>query len=317
VPVSEGIRAGQNLGIHPGTNLGENGMEQTPSHGFRPYGLWQVQEFVFSWNVVCAVGYALLIYTFSVLSWVPRSDAYYHFRRAAVRINDVLHLPLTTAVTTNAVARQEEGQWRWVGEELAVLISVACVAIIVVLLVRLTGKHREYRVLRRFSIVWSLFAAPVCCVFISIVTRASVAASDSQSSLFSWSTLSIVLLAELIATVIIALLRQYRPVPARVLVGLCVLHCGFWFPALCGGLPDMSRGTIGAHLLLIGFPLSAFTSLLVLRRFNAQDERNLQPGSWMWSIGIGLVAVAALWVLWLPGWDYDFQAAAGCKVQCD
>ncbi len=74
--------------------------EQGVLHGKRN-GILTRYQILFSVNIACAVGFALLVYiSKNQGSWTPKNDSTYFFLRSAYRINDLLRLNSTEAIST-------------------------------------------------------------------------------------------------------------------------------------------------------------------------------------------------------------------------
>jgi hypothetical protein len=105
------------------------------------------QDLLFCANVAIAAVFTILIYV--VKSGVSgesgysssHSDLVYWFRRAAIRITDLLHLPTVNSVATDAAARLRPTQWGHFGQELIILISVLATAFILFPVLRLLANR--------------------------------------------------------------------------------------------------------------------------------------------------------------------------------
>lgn len=282
--------------------------------------LRSLQNAAFSCNLVSAFGYAALIYVFkSPISSNPESDASYYFRRAAVRVNDFVNLPMANAVTTNAVARQNEGAWGQVGEELTVLVSTVTATLILSLLLRTIVKSSRYRrSLDRLALLTALFAAPACYLFVSKVTWGWKPEGVQPQPLPSFwkSPLLLVFAAEILCAGVLWLVHRARPVSSLKMGATIVIHFGFWLPALWTGLPGWFHRLFVPYLLLTAFPVSGFVAWLCLKcppPGAAGTER--RGRAVIWNLAGVVLSLAALTAVWFPGRAYnlarprEFQSA--------
>jgi hypothetical protein len=138
-----------------------------------------LHEVAFSLNLVTAAGYALLVYIY-------KNNLDYYLRRTAIKVDDLLHLSRTNAVTTEALRRNSQNLWNLqVGIELTIFISVFAALMIVLLILRLSGTTRMYRLIvgKRFSGLAALFAVPFSylCLWKIVWQTGSNAAAPSLS----------------------------------------------------------------------------------------------------------------------------------------
>lgn len=78
-----------------------------------------------------AFAYVVFVWALCNLTSIrPQSDVGYYFLRASTRVNDVLWVPLTNPISTDAVRRDEAHSGR-IGEELVILLSVIAFGILV------------------------------------------------------------------------------------------------------------------------------------------------------------------------------------------
>jgi hypothetical protein len=256
----------------------------------------RLRDVAFSWNMVAAPGYALLVYIFSnLLTEHPASDVGYYFRRSAVRINDILHLGPINAVTTSTLARREQAPWGRIGEELTILISALALVLAVFLVPRFLGRTRVNEpVLRGLA---AFFAAPFCYLVVLKLTWRGP--SDGS---FWLNPLVIIFAAEIVCASILWLVSRRHNLPVWAKAVLYVVHFGIWVRALWMGMPLWIHPLLTPHLVLIGFPLSGIAALFSPPR-SRSDASEVKAAGWSLA-GIAL-AIGALVAVWWPGWAHD------------
>ena len=235
-----------------------------------------------------------------------RTDAFYCFRRAAVRLIDLLHVGLFNAVSTSAVARQEEGPWLRTGWELTVLISVLGAVLILLPLLRLIAQTPVYRVaLNRLALPAALFAMPACylCVSMTIQPIYSPGLHSPPGSLWH-SPLMLFFAAEVLCAGVLAVVHRVRALPAWAIGSLAALHFAFWFPVIWIGMPDWTFRLVAPRLLLTALPLSGAASLLYLKtpRRNATGTGSPRSRDGKWTLAYAVISLALLVAMWPPGW---------------
>ena len=126
-------------------------MEESKRDSVHHDDLFAPHEILFSVNIACAIGYALLVYlSRSQGSWTPENDSSYFFFRSAYRVNDLLCLSSIRTVSRRVVARQFPSRWSQVGAELLTVVTIFGVASLFVLLLRHVPESSLYRELLRY-----------------------------------------------------------------------------------------------------------------------------------------------------------------------
>jgi hypothetical protein len=179
-------------------------------------GILTWQQILFSVNIACAVGFALLVYiSKNQGSWTSKNDSTYFFLRSAYRINDLLRLNSTGAISTREVARKFPSQLSQAGDELLVLGTVFCLAALILLLVRLVAASRLYREsFRRAGGAMALLAAPACYLYASKLTWSWAGEPHSHPSSFWQSSPLILFVAEVSCLGIFRGIYRKRSIPA-------------------------------------------------------------------------------------------------------
>jgi hypothetical protein len=235
----------------------------------------------------------------------------YYFLRAAVRIDDFLHLGVVNSVTTRAVARQASGRWERIGPELAIVVSVLGVTAILLLILRLIpATHANRLIFGRLSFLTALFAMPVCYTYVWGVTLHSVQNPwQPGPSQFRQTSFLAVALAEILCLGIHFFVRPAQST-SWALGAFLTLHFGFWVSVIWVDTPGSRlvsfRGPITPYLLLVAGPASAIVSLLYQKGPRlAADASNIRKRPGTWTIASALVSSAMLLAVWLPGRAYS------------
>ena len=275
-----------------------------------------LHEIAFCWNIASAFGYGFLLCVISSLNTEnPRSDLGYYFLRAAVRIDDFLHLEVANSVTTHGLARQASGGWDRVGQELAILVSVLGATAVLLLILRLIPASQANRsVFGRLSFLTSLFALPASYMYVWGVPLHSVQNPwQPGPSQFRQTTFLAVALAEVLCLGIHFFLRPAKSA-SWALGAFLTLHFGFWVSVIWVDTPVSFlvsfRGPITPYLLLAAGPASAIVWLLYQKGPHlAADARNIKKRPGRWTIASALVSSAVLLAVWFPGRDYSLSRA--------
>ena len=266
------------------------------------------QEFAFCWNIASAFGYGFLLCVISSLSTEhPGSDLGYYFLRAAVRIDDFLHLEVVNSVTTHTVARQDSSHWERMGSELAMVVSVLGVTAVFLLILRLIpATHRNRSIFGRLSFLTALFAMPVSYMYVWGVTLHSVQNPwQPGPSQFRQTTFLAIALAEIIGLGIHFFVRPAQSTPWT-LGAFLTLHFGFWASVIWVDTPGSFlvsfRGPITPYLLLAAGPASALAWMLDQKRPRlAVDAWNIRKRPGRWTSASALVSSVVLFAVWFPG----------------
>ena len=284
----------------------------------RPDRLRSLHEFTFSLNIFSAAAYALLICVFrNLTSEIPQNDLGYYFLRSAVRINDFLHLPLINPVTTDTVGRENPSHWRWVGEELAILVPVIGAACMLFLVLKLIAGTKIHRLLVNYiSLVTALFAAPGFCLYASLA-RQWTSMGDPQLHSISALAQNILLrifIAELLSTIAIFAIYRWRSMSTVTIAILLVLHYGLWIVVLKDAIPQLVDNLIMPTVLLIVFPLSgAIWLFYFMARKKSGETQTGSSAVSKWILVSAAISALALVLAWLPSITYSFAQPRDLK----
>jgi hypothetical protein len=264
-----------------------------------------LHEILFSVNIACAIGYAVLVYiSKNQGSWTPKNDSTYLFLRSAYRVNDLLRLGSIGTVSTGEVARQFPSRWSQVGVELLTVLTIFGVASLFVLFLRLVPESSLYRELLRYiGGATALFATPACYLYVSRLTWNWAPESLPVSSYPSWQILPLtVFVAEVLCFSI--LLSRYRRlfVSAPVLNTSLFLHYAFWLLVLWPKIGISMFRLYSPFALLFVFLLSGVVWLLYFRRSDTDSiaiTKHRRAGRWTYFTTA--FALAVLIFVWLPG----------------
>lgn len=269
-----------------------------------------LHEFAFSLNTSSALGFALLDYiSTNQASTMPASDLTYYFLRSAFRINDLLHLPSTTPVSTDAVAREFPSRWSQVGEEFLILATVFGAAAFLLFLLRLVAGTSAYQlILGRVAGLTALFALPVCYLYSANLIWKRASGRLSMGPYTFWlSVPQIFLGAEILCLGILFAMYRKRSIPDWTSRGLLCVHYAFWVFVLWPEDRVSLYRLYAPYLLVLAFPLSGILWLRYLRsEFHGAETRPVRSVG-KWALATAITAIAALLYVWLPEKGYDFR----------
>jgi Domain of unknown function (DUF6438) len=281
-----------------------------------------LNQLFFSANIVCAAAYALSLYVDrSVSSWQPLNDSGYYFLRAAVRVNDVLHLLHLRADTRMAGNIADRGQfifWDHTATATAFVATVcSMVAVILVLIEGLTLISGFRRVFRPLAGFLALFAAPAGYMLVWKVTwkwpTGFVPGQTSIEHGFFWFPFY-VLAGELGAFFVLFLINRKRAISRWATGFLVLLHSAFWGAFLFSCLPIYLRESNAPYFIHVGLwlipSLGAAWSLYVLPGPASAAALFGKGRIGPWSLIAAVLGAAALVILWRAG---DSHACAQSK----
>jgi hypothetical protein len=262
-------------------------------------------DMVFALNLAFSFVYALLVGVFKRMGSPRPDDLCYFFLRAAARINHALLLSPVSPVSTSDMERHMPGFREQVGRELVLLVSVFAATTIVYFLLRMIAGTRFHRRIHTRLLGPSLlFAAPLS--YLAVMHNVSGEAPYYAVPSFwgvSYRSLVLVLEAEGVAAMVVALATPMRSVPRWLFGALWLMHFGFWIPVLWSALlPWEGASLVGffvPHALLIGWFLVAAIWALRLRRGEPSMLWAGAPGM-AWTLLAGATAAGVSAFIWLP-----------------
>jgi len=260
-----------------------------------------LNEAMLSLNIVYAFGYALLLYiSNNQRLWIPKSDLGYYLSRSAVRVNDILGVGSTAAVSTSAVARSDYPVHR-IGLELTLLVCIFGVALLTFLLLRLWVGTSVYRVITgRVAGVSALFAAPACYLWVSALAWNWGFPEESHANAIWRSPQLLVFAAEVFALSIFFLFRR-RPLASPLVIAFMFLHYGIWILVLWPNIPTLVYQLSTPYVLVPVFPLAGVAWLLYTNaRHTSPLENNGHPKVQSWGMATAVGVVLVLLVICLP-----------------
>jgi hypothetical protein len=267
-------------------------------------------EAMFSLNIAYAVVYSAFLYiSNSQMSWTPKSDLGYYLRRSAVRVDDLLGIPSTAAVSTNAVARSDFPVHR-IGLDLTFTISIGCIAFLIFLLLRLSRGTFAYRVsAERVACGSALLLMPACCLSVLALTWKWGRLPEESYAIPFWQSGWLAIFGfEIVIFSVLLKFRRSRLVRWLV-TAFVIAHYVFWVFVLWPDIPISIYPLYAPHVLLLVFPLSAVAWLLHVdaTQKNAIEENDHAGSSLMF--GGGAVAITLLLLLWLPARQYKLASS--------
>ena len=269
-----------------------------------------LHECLFSLNIASALGYACLVYiSTNQASTIPANDSTYYFLRSTFRANDLLHLPSTNPVSTDAVAREFASRWSQFGDELVILVTTFAVASIVLFLLRFSAGTSAYRLaLSRFAGLTALFAAPVCYLCVSRLTGKWASEPFSMRHYTFWkSSPPIVFAAEILCLgILFAIYRKLR-LSTRTSCAFLFVHYAYWVMVLWPEAWISTHRLYAPYLLVLAFPLSGIVWLRYLKSLDFSAVRTHHLGrARLGATATAIIATAVLLYLWLPNKGYHF-----------
>jgi hypothetical protein len=263
-----------------------------------------LHEIIFSINIAAAFVYAPLVYISKNLApFTPLNDSAYYFLRSAFRIDDLLHLPATSTVSTSAVAREFPFRVSQIGDELLILLGVFAIAALILLFLRLTAGTQAYRiVLSRVAGVSALIALPACYLCVLKATWKWPSESLSLPSYPFWqSPRLIVFAAETFCLGILSGIYRRRPIPSWSLNTLLFFHYAFWVLVLLPEVRISMYRLYAPYFLLLVFPLAGIAWLRYLKTPHLRAAESGLPGrAGKWTLATADMAIALLTLVWLP-----------------
>lgn len=268
------------------------------------YRLLYLHQIAFSLNITSAFGYATLIYASRSQAYgSPQNDTVYYFLRAAFRINDLLHLPSITPVSTAAVARQFPSRWSQVGLELLIVVTVCAASALLLWLLQLVAGSPAYRLaIERLAGLTALFAFPACYSFVLKLTWKWSPEPLSMGPRGFWYSLPLVVLAvEILSLAIFNAIYRKRSLHPWAAAVLLFLHYAYWIPILWTDISTNLYLLYTPRLLLLSFPLSGIVWLIHLKkRDSSVSESRDHAGAGKWALATAVLAIVILLFAWAP-----------------
>lgn len=259
--------------------------------------LLYLHQIAFSVNIASAFAYATLVYVSRSQTYGnPQNDTVYYLLRAAFRIDDLLHLPSITPVSTAAVARQLPSRWSQVGVELLIVVTVCAVSALLLFLSQSIGRSQADRWTNSlFPGLTALFALPACCLYVSNLTwRWSSEPLSMRPRAF------VVIAIEILSLGILLAIYRKRPFHPRAVGVLLLLHYAYWVPVLWMEI-STNVYLYTPRLLLISFPLFGFVWLIHLKNQDSNVAATEDgAGVGKWALVTAAVTAAILFFAWAP-----------------
>jgi hypothetical protein len=268
--------------------------------------LCSLNEVFFSINTAWAACYALIFYIArSISPWTPQNDSPYYFLRGAVRVADILHLGVGTAVSTGAAARQGDPIiFKLTAIGTTFVVTVCSMAALVFLLVRVSGlSSRGPLIFRRAAAAVALFATPVGCLLVLALTRKWPYGEPGDAPI---GNVLFAIAGELLIFLVLfflSLLLERRRVLFIIVLGtLVLLHFAFWNfiqHSIVLMYSGRSFGAYVVHAALWLIPCVTTVSLLYMwpgQTVGFACERKFRK----WTLVPAAVGLGALLAVWVP-----------------
>jgi hypothetical protein len=209
-------------------------------------------------------------------------------------------------VSTNAVARSDFPVHR-VGLELTFTVTIACIASLIFLLLRLSCGTSFYRVTtERVGFGSALFLLPACYSVLSALTwKWGRFPEENAIPFWPMGQVAILTVEVIIFSVFVAIRRRTR---AGLVVSFLIAHYVFWIFVLWPGIPISIYQLSAPHALLSIFPLSGIACLLYIKARPESTEVNPRT-AWSWIATGGVLATVLLLIVWLPARQYSLAAS--------
>jgi hypothetical protein len=263
-----------------------------------------LQEVMLCLNIACAVGYVLLAYIYKNYAQErAANDSTYYFIRSAFKINDLFHIKSLSSVNPDAVARQFQFRWNQVGYDLLALVTVLCVAALLLLFLRLASDSASHRKsLSRVAGLVSIFAAPLCYLYLAQFNPAwRIESFLFPALMFLRNPASIAAAVELFCVPIVLVLFRNHRMPRILLVIFVSVHCLFWALVPWPAVPLFLWVLYTPYLFVAILALSGIVWLLLsLDTRPDQPEILVKRRAGKWTVGVALVAVVTMCLLWFP-----------------
>lgn len=269
----------------------------------RPSGRTNLREVALALSLTSAIAYGSLVY-----GEIQGLD--YYLLRTGIRIDDILRLPQTNAVTTEALRRQSQNPWTLLaGMELAILISMFAVMMFVLLFLRLSpGAWHRIITGNHCAGFLALFALPIG----YLCSRPWQAGPDWTFALSASNAVDsrlmrlvwLLLVADVLFAAILFLIARVRPFSTWTIGILLVFHCAFWL-TVTGMSSALSLGSALLSLSVLAFPFSGAIWLRYLKRTEegaTAVSETRRVGTW--TLVTAALSAAVVLVVWYPGRAY-------------
>lgn len=256
-----------------------------------------------SFSVACALFIGGLIYVLkNERRWTPVNDSTYFALAGAYRVVDFLHLQTVSPVKTSVLRRQAPSGTERLGIEICILVTVLGLTSAASLLLSLLTYMRKFRsFVKRSTLMFLLFAAPVSYLTVSLLTW-----HWPPSELYAiprgsfWESLHLRVFIGEIACLCVLLTLLYlrrRVIPKWTVATLILFHLAFWMYVLWNETRIWLFPIYLRDLVLLLIPALPFVYML-------QDRNRLVPSPGRLKsrlvLGIAIVALLSLVAVWAP-----------------
>jgi hypothetical protein len=269
-----------------------------------------VYEILFSLNLAFTLAYSIFLYTakelFIGFSTSTGYALFYRFFRSAVRINNLLHLN-----SPNPSFGKLPNPGSQVGVEITFALTILCVAVLFLLLLRFIGGTRLSQWFLN-SIAGMLILIALPCAYLFIFKMAGIWIRDPWPPRFGtilaepvWGA------AEFACIVILFVVCHWSPLSTWTIGVLMIFHYFIWFPNLWFSMPLLPfYDLVSPRILLLTFPLSGLAWLLYLKAAD-QDPSTANQVARVnkWLVASAGVSLALLTAMSFPGRGYSLVRA--------
>jgi hypothetical protein len=275
-----------------------------------PSGNRLLDDALFSLNIAGALFLGALVYVLkNWTSMKPANDSTYLFLRSMYRVIDFLGLQSQNPVTTSAVRRQIPAGSEQLGAEVFVIVTWLGITAAAALLLRLLWHTRIYRtILGPAAIGILLFAAPVCYLYVSWLTRNWPYQSVVTVGSFLAQSLPLAMfMIEVICFGASLFLLRRHEIPKWITILFVFLHCAFWMSVLWSETRVWLFPIYTRDLILLIFPFSALMYMFRRRRLASRSDVTTESRKTRWNWVLAGVALVVAGVVWRPARNIELN----------
>ena len=259
------------------------------------------REVAFAFNLVSAITYVLLIF-------IETHGLDYYLFRAALRVDDILHLSQANAVTTEALRRNtQNSSTLFTGMELVVLISMfAGITVVLLFLKLIPGAWHNLVLGNRCSGFLAFFALPLGYLGTlfwhpmpgSVFCEPPFLASQTDHSHAFW----LLVAADVICVTTLSVASWFHPISRWTISILLIFHCAFWLVASYSPL-SLAAGVMSLSLAVFPFSVAVWLWYLNKEQAGAGDRSTRRNGKS--TVAIAFAFGLVLFAIWYPGRTYS------------
>ncbi len=250
-------------------------------------------------NIAGALFFGALVYVLK--NWAsmrPVNDSTYVCLRSMYRLIDFFGLHSQNSVVTSAVRREFPTRSEQLGAEVFVIVTWLGLTAAVTVVLWLSRHTRIYRlILGHTAKTVLLFAAPVCCLYVSWLTwNWPYEPVVRAGNFFTESLPFAVFLAEIICLGLLLFFLRRKRLPTWLRVLAISIHFVFWVSVLWSETHILLFPIYARGLVLVLLPVS--TLIYVLRGDRSATPIQSPKARWGWGLAAALLVVTG--AVWSP-----------------